>query len=214
MSSIAALIVEAQVEARTVEADAVTELRPLPVWCPLPRREDDPKTTCVGWVAGRQTARAEGVVVTTTWCRVDADPPRKLVSQPAGALRLERLPAASGRLWALSRPRSFEWLAAALSTTRRFRASLDLGAINERRAAGFTGARWGGPLPSRPVFGRGWWLPGAEAQREEAVTTLGALDDRFVLLDARGGEADELALVGDVEEAVDRRWHAERGAVT
>lgn len=210
MSAAAAIIVEAQVEARAVEADAVTELRPLPVWCPLPRGEDDPKVTCVGWVAGRQTARSEGVVVTTSWCRVDAEPPRGLVSRPADVLRLDRLPADAGCLWALSRPRSFEWLQGVLAGTRRFRASLDLGAINERRAATFAGARWAGPLPARPVFGRGWWLPGAETHRQESVATLGALDDRFVLLDARGGEVDERALAGDVEAAVDRHWQAAR----
>jgi hypothetical protein len=216
MSPVAAILVEAQIETRAVEADAVTELRPLPVWCPLPRREDDPKVTCVGWVAGRQTARSEGIVVTTTWCRVDMDTPQELVSRPAEVLRLDRLPADAGRLWALSRPRSLEWLHGALATTRRFRASLDLGAINERRAAVFAGVRWSGPLRSRPVFGRGWWLPGAEARRRETHGTLGALDDRFVLLEAEGGAADERSLVGDLEAAVDRRWQVEcsRGAVS
>jgi hypothetical protein len=210
MSAAAAILVEAQVEAREVAENAVIELRPLPVWCPLPRGEDDPKVTCVGWIAGRQTARTEGVVVSTTWCRVDAEPPRELVSRPAEALRLDRLPAAAGRLWTLSRPRSFAWLQPALSSRRRFGASLDLGAINERRAAVFAGVRWSGPLRSRPVFGRGWWLPGEEAHRREVARTLGALDDRFVLLDTAGGAADEHALVRGVEAAIDRRWREER----
>lgn len=213
--SLAAIMAETQIEARAVEADAVTELRALPVWCPLPRGEDDPKVTCVGWVAGRQTARIEGFVVTTTWFRVETDTPRELVSRPEEALRIDRLPADAGCLWALSRPRSFDWLRGALATTRRFRASLDPGAINERRAAIFAGVRWGGPLRLRPVFGRGWWLPGAEVSRRETFGTLGALDDRFVLLEAQGGRIDEFSLVEDLEAAVERRWHAEasEGAV-
>lgn len=208
MSAPAAILVDAQAEARAVEAGAATELRPLPVWCPLPRRDDDPKVTCVGWVAGRQVAREDGVVVTISWCLVDAEPPQGLVSRPADALRLDRLPAGSGRVWALSRSRSFEWLAEALAESRRFGASLDLGAVNERRAALFPGARWGGSIDSRPVFGRGWWLPGAEPGREQREARLGALDDRFVLLSARGGEPDPRALADALEAAVARRWRA------
>ncbi|HEX5375528.1 MAG TPA: hypothetical protein VFW48_05150 [Solirubrobacterales bacterium] len=210
MSAAAAVLVETKVEARAVEENSVAELRPLPVWCPLPRGEDDPKVTCVGWVAGRQTARAEGVVVTTTWCRVIGDAPQDFVSRPASALRLDRLPGDAGSLWVLSRPRPLDWLAGTLSSARRFRASLDLGAINERRAASFAGARWPGRFSSRPVFGRGWWLPGEEEHRQETTATLGALGDRFVLVDARGGALDGEPLVGEVEEAVYRSWHAER----
>ncbi|MGN6258674.1 MAG: hypothetical protein ACTHN3_13145 [Solirubrobacterales bacterium] len=206
MSSVAAILVEAQIEAREVEADGVTELRPLPVWCPLPRGEDDPKVTCVGWVAGRQSARAEGVVITTTWCRVETATPRELVSRPTEALRLDRLPADVGRLWPLSRLRSLHWLHEALSTTRRFRSSLDLGAINERRASVFAGVRWTGPNRPPPVFGRGWWLPGEAALRRETEVTLGALDDRFILLRAQGGVLDEKSLVADMEAAIGRRW--------
>lgn len=209
MSFPAAIMVETQIEARAVEADAMRELRPLPVWCPLPRREDDPKVTCVGWIAGRQTARREGVVLTTSWCWVDTDTPPNLVSRPAEVLRIDRLPAGAGMLWALSRPRSLDWLPQALVTTRRFRYSLDLGAINARRAAVFAGIRWGGQHRSRPLFGRGWWLPTLEPNRREALGKLGALDDRFVLLAAEGADADEGALVNDLEAAVMQRWQAE-----
>lgn len=210
MSGAAAILVEAQIEARAVEADSVAELRPLPVWCPLPRTEDDPKVTCVGWLAGRQTTRAEGSVITTTWCRVETDTPPELVSRPADALRLDRLPQGSGRLLALSRARSFEWLRVTLARSRRFRASLDLGAVNERRAGLSAGLRWTGPLRSRPVFGRGWWLPGDAAKPRETFGPLGALDDRFVLLDASDGPADPNLLVERLEQAISRRWHAAR----
>jgi hypothetical protein len=209
MSSAAAVFVEAQIETRVVEADRVVELRPLPVWCPLPRGDDDPKVTCVGWVAGRQTARADGAVLTTTWCSVETETSRSFISRPAEALSLKRLPAHAGRLWVLSRLRSLDWLPETLATTRRFRASLDLGAINERRAAVFAGARWGGSHRSRPVFGRGWWLPGDEPRRRETVGPLGALDDCFVLLGLAGGSVDAGSLVDDVETAVDRRWREE-----
>jgi len=210
VSAAAAILVESQAEARAVEEGSTVELRPLPVWCPLPRDEDDPKLTCVGWVAGRQTAHPEGLVVTTTWCRVNGESPPELVSRPGAALGLERLPREAGALWPLSRPRSLGWLPKALATIRRFPTSLDLGAINERRAATFAGARWPGSLPALPVFGRGWWLPGEEQARQESATILGALGDRFVLLDACGGEVDELALVGAVEVAAARRWREER----
>jgi|GEM_PF-6813009 len=210
MSKPAAILVEAQIEARAVDADAVAELRPVPVWCPLPRGEDDPKVTCVGWLAGRQTARAEGSVTTSTWCQIETAPPRELVSRPADALRLECLPHGAGRLLVLSRARSFEWLRETLARSRRFRASLDLGAVNERRAALSAGVRWTGPLRSRPVFGRGWWLPGEPREPdEETFGPLGALDDRFVLLDASAGSGEVGALVERVEQAVARYWHAE-----
>jgi len=210
MSFPAAIMVETQIEARAVEADAMSELRPLPVWCPLPRREDDPKVICVGWVAGRQTVRHEGVVLTTTWCQVDTDTPPSFVSRPAEVLRIDRLPDGAGTLLALSRPRSLDWLPQALSTTRRFRYSLDLGAINARRSAVFAGVRWGGQHRSRPLFGRGWWLPAVEPNRRETLGKLGALDDRFVLLEAEGADADEGALIDDLENAVTQRWQAER----
>lgn len=211
MSRVAAVLVESQVEARAVETSTRVEVRPLPVWCPLPRGEDDPKVTAVGWVAGRQTARVEGLVITTTWCRVNADPSESLVSRPAAALGLDRLPAEAGELWTLSRARSLGWLPTALSTMRRFRTSLDLGAINERRAATFPGARWPGRLLARPMFGRGWWLPGdGDGGTRTEPGTLGALADRFVFVEVRGGEPNESALLGCVEQAVDRRWHDER----
>ena len=208
MSDPAAILVEAQIEAHRVDADTVAELRPLPVWCPLPRREDDPKVTCVGWLAGRQTARAEGSVITTTWCRVETGTPPELISRPADALRFDRLPDGAGRLLALSRARSFGWLREALSSTRRFRASLDLGTVNERRAALSAGARWAGPLRALPVFGRGWWLPGETAEPRETFGPFGALDDRFVLLDASGGPADAELLVERLEQAVVGHWRA------
>jgi hypothetical protein len=137
---------------------------------------------------------------------VETETPQEIISRPGEALSLDRLPSDAGRLWALSRARSLDWLHVTLATTRRFRASLDLGAINERRAAIFAGTRWSGSHLSRPVFGRGWWLPGDEAHRREVVNTLGALDDRFVLLETRGGTLDASSLVADVEAAVDRRW--------
>jgi hypothetical protein len=205
MSTAAAMMVEVQMEARVVDADKVVDLRPIPVWCPLPRDDDDPKVTCVGWVAGRQTARTEGSLVTSTWCRVDVDAPSNLVSRPSEALRLDRLPADAGRLWALSRPRSLDWLGGALATKRRFRTSLDLGAINERRAAAFAGASRRGPLRPVPLFGRGWWVP-AEGAGSVKDTTLGALDDRFVLVRRGGDIAPGDAFVDDVEAALDELW--------
>jgi hypothetical protein len=197
------MIVEVQFEARAVDVDSVIDLRPVPVWCALPRDVDDPKVTCVGWVAGRQVARTEGHLVTTTWCRVEVDPPADLVSRPPEALRTDRLPADAGRLWVLSRRRSLDWLGVALATKRRFRSSLDLGAINERRAAAFAGARGKGPLRP-PLFGRGWWIPNAE-EGSLQDTTLGALEDRFVLIE-RGGSAVPDALDGEVEEALGELW--------
>jgi hypothetical protein len=208
MSQAAAMLIEVQVEARTVATSKVTELRPVPVWCPLPRADEDPRVNCVGWVAGRQTARTDGVLVTTTWCWVDLDTPADLVSRPSDALRLDRLPADAGRLWALSRPRSLEWLTRELETKRRFRTSLDLGAINERRAAAFTGARGQGPRRREPLFGRAWWVPDAASSTRDS--TLGALDDRFVLI-VRGGEsAPELNFVDEAEAKLDKTWRERR----
>jgi hypothetical protein len=206
MDRAAAMMVETQFEARTVVADAIVDLRPVPIWCPLPREDDDPKVTCVGWVAGRQTARTEGLLITSTWCRVNLNPPQDLVSRPEGALRVERLPAADGCLWALSRPRSLDWLGRVLASKRRFRTSLDLGAINERRAAAFAGARATVPLRPPPLFGRGWWVEAADPQEHVRLTALGALEDRFVLVACDREIASAHALADDVETIVHQRW--------
>jgi hypothetical protein len=203
MTIVAAILAEVQVEARAVETDTVIELRPLPVWCPLPRGDDDPKVTCVGWVAGRQTARTAGTVTTATWCQIYADTPPELVSNPVQALSSDRLPAETGNLWALSKPRSFDWLSKVLADRRRFRTALDLGAINERRAAMFDSVRWSGQRRSSPTFGRGWWIAEAETGDRVRRDVLGALDDRFVFVERGGGGnvLDSDALVSAVEKA-------------
>lgn len=206
MTVIVAVLAEVQIEARAVESDVVVDLRPLPVWCPLPRGDDDPKVTCVGWVGGRQTARTEGTVTTASWCRICIDTPAGLVSNPAQALALDRLPAEIGNVWALSTPRSFEWLSQVLAIRRRFRAALDLGAINERRAALFDSVRWSGKRRGLPVFGRGWWIAQADPQERIRRDVLGALDDRFVFVE-RGGRNAMAAdtLVNALERAVAER---------
>jgi hypothetical protein len=56
------------------------------------------------------------------------------------------------------------------------------------------------------LFGRGWWILNAE-EGSVRDTTLGALDDRFVLIE-RGGSAAPGAIEDEVEEALDELWRS------
>lgn len=149
------------------------QLRPLPVWCPLPRTAQQPKVPAIGWAAGRTTSVGSMVRLTTSWTVIETAPPSEIVSNPRGALQIERTRDYGDVLFAL---RTMSDGGANVADTfcaeRRFPRCLDLGAMNDRRhrvcADGYPKR-----FPSGPMFGRA-------AVRLDGTASRAVLDSQLV----------------------------------
>lgn len=158
-------------------------LRPLPVWCPLPRTAQQPKIPAVGWAAGRTTSVGSIVRLVTSWTVIESAPAPEIVSNPREALQIERAGRHGDVLFALRRLADEGVdVVAAFCSERRFPESLDLGAMNDRR---HRVSATGEPkrFPSGPMFGRA-------AVRFDESASRAVVDSQLVQLG--GGRAAHL----------------------
>lgn len=189
-------------------ARAPARLRPLPVWCPLPRTPRQPKATVVGWVAGT-AAIAEEARATTSFACVVSSSPARIESNPRAALSVSAVRSGEGRLFPVGSLRSaVETVPLLFASQRTFRDGLDLGALNDRRhgaaASNGSGPR---PLPGGPCFGRLALAVSADGGPMTASERkLDGAADPYIVVEGEIDEREFGAAIEALETITVRRW--------